>query len=196
MPPLVALDVAILLPPEVNDLAIALSAGLPLDQSEGLRLDEARMPHLTLTQQFVKAEHLERAHRSVGAVLDEQTNLPLRVTGVERHDRTVWLAVERTEELASLHTRLMTALEPLEQRGGSTSAFIGETARANDVAWVQIYRRKASFARFTPHVTLGHGTRQPKVEPFTFDARDVAACHLGRFCTCRAVLGRWTLTER
>ena len=196
MPQLVALDVAILPPPEVNDLAIALSGGLPPDESEGLKLDSTRMPHVTLTQQFVELEHVDEVCRSVGAVLEEQTLLPLRITGAERHGRTVWLAVEPTEELASLHARLMGVLEPLEQRNGGPGAFIGETVREADVAWVTNYRRNASFARFTPHVSLGHGTRPPEVEPFAFDARDVAACHLGRFCTCRVVLGRWTLTTR
>jgi hypothetical protein len=63
-----------------------------------------------------------------------------------------------------------------------------------DVIWVSGFRLKAAFGEFTPHVTLGHGKEPPAIEPFAFDATTVAACHLGRFCTCRRVLANWTLT--
>jgi hypothetical protein len=55
------------------------------------------------------------------------------------------------------------------------------------------FRRKSSFRAFNPHITLGHGKRAPVVEPFAFDATTIAACHLGRFCTCRQVLRAWEL---
>jgi 2'-5' RNA ligase len=193
MPQLVALDVAILLPPDINDVAIALSGGLNSEPSEGLRLGAARLPHVTLTQQFVRTEHLEDVRQAVGGVLAGKLPLPLRIVAGRRQGRALWIAIEGTEELNALHDRLMTILLPFEQRGRA-DAFIGEPARSSDVDWVQTYRRKASFARFTPHVTLGHGARAPQLQPLSFYARDIAACHLGRFCACRAVLGRWTLT--
>jgi hypothetical protein len=62
------------------------------------------------------------------------------------------------------------------------------------VFWVAGYRLKSSFHLFEPHITLGHGSAPPPIEPFGFDADTVAVCHLGRFCTCRTVLRQWTLS--
>jgi len=56
MEPLIAVDVAILPPPMVADAALQLSAALPASESKGLRLDARHLPHITLTQQFVRAE--------------------------------------------------------------------------------------------------------------------------------------------
>lgn len=59
--------------------------------------------------------------------------------------------------------------------------------------WVTGYRLKSSFGAFTPHISLGHGDQPPAIEPLTFTATMVAACHLGRFCSCRTILRSWEL---
>src|SRR4051812_22391696 len=53
MDSLIAIDVPILPPRVVAEAAIALSAALPSSQSQGLRLDDTPLPHITLTQQFI-----------------------------------------------------------------------------------------------------------------------------------------------
>ena len=52
---------------------------------------------------------------------------------------------------------------------------------------------KAAFTSYAPHITLGHAEQPPAVAPMSFTAGIVAACHLGRFCTCREILRTWTL---
>jgi hypothetical protein len=62
-----AIDIAILPPADVSARAIALSAALPADESQGLLLGVDRLPHITLTQQFVPfevARPVARAARS------------------------------------------------------------------------------------------------------------------------------------
>ena len=63
MSTLLALDVAILPPPDVNARAVSVSATLPAAQSQGLRLDADRRPHITLTQQFVPSDEVSRAEQ-------------------------------------------------------------------------------------------------------------------------------------
>jgi 2'-5' RNA ligase len=191
----VALDVAILPPREVRDLAIRLNQSLPPSQSKGLTLDAERLPHITLTQQFVRATELESALGQVDEVLRSQRPLGLRVTGGGTAGSSVWLAVGRAAPLLDLHERLMDALHAFEQQMGSRAAFYEQDARPRDVLWVSTYRAKASFLGFTPHITLGHASRPPTVDAFSFTATTVAACQLGRFCTCRRVLRRWRLGE-
>lgn len=193
---LLALDVAILPPADVRRRAIQLSAALPDTDFEGLRLDEAHLPHVTLTQQFVRAGDLDRIGERLDLVLRTQPPIGVHVTGGGgTRASTVWMAIARTDALASLHERLMEALREFEEAGGGPAAFVDDDARLADVAWVAGYRVKSSFLSYAPHITLGHAGEPPRIEPFTFDAATVAACHLGRFCTCRRVLRQWELVR-
>ena len=193
MAKLVALDVAILPPADVTTRAIAYSAALPGDGSRGLRLDAEHLPHITLTQQFVREDELDAAFARVDEVLRQQVPLRILITGGGQSGHTLWLSVERTSELLELHERLMEGVRGLERPDGGPHAFFDESGRMGDVLWVAGFRLKSSFGAFTPHITLGHGKEPPAVEPFAFDATTIAACHLGRFCTCRRVLRSWTL---
>jgi hypothetical protein len=103
------------------------------------------------------------------------------------------MAVEKTQALVDLHLHLMDALRPFERTGGTEAAFFNHDARLGDVEWVAHFRRNSSYAAFTPHITLGHATALPSVESLAFDATTIAACHLGRFCTCRRVFKQWDL---
>jgi 2'-5' RNA ligase len=194
MSQLIAVDIAILPPPDVAERAIALSATLPADHAERFVLDAEHRPHLTLTQAFIRAEEADAAFDRVDEVLRGQRALTLPVTGGGKSGHSVWMAVERTNDLVALHEAVMEALRGYERPGGTPAAFIDGDARVADVLWVTGYRLKSSFGAFTPHITLGHGDAAPEIEAFTFEADTVAVCHLGRFCTCRAVLRVWELS--
>ena len=189
---LVALDVAILPPPDVMARAIACSAAIPRDGSERLVLDASHLPHITLTQHFVRYEELDAAYAEIDEVLDGQMPLRLAITGGGQSGNTLWMAVERTRALLDLHERLMKALRDLERTNGDAHAFL-EGGRVGDVHWVGGFRQQASFGAYTPHITLGHGSQTPQIEHMEFEATAIAACHLGRFCTCRKVLRAWEL---
>ncbi len=193
MSTLLALDVAILPPPDVGERAARLSATLPADQSQGLRLDADHLPHITLTQQFVRSDDLDAIFECLDDALRGQPPITLQVTGGGKGASSVWMAVERTAAISRLHGRLMDALHGFERPVGGPAAFVAGDARQDDVAWVTGYRRTASLGAYTPHITLGHASEPPTVDPWTFEATTVAACHLGRFCTCRHVLRSWEL---
>ncbi len=191
MAKLIALAVAILPPAEVSERAIALSAALAGDEPPDLRLDAGHLPHVTLTQQFVREDELDIACGHVDAVLRDARPLHMAVTGAVQEGHTIWMAIERTPALTALHESLMEALRGLERQEGTPAAFFEHDARLKDVLWVSGYRLKSSFGAFQPHITLGHGSDPPSIEPFSFEAVRIAACHLGRHCTCRRVLREW-----
>jgi 2'-5' RNA ligase len=193
---LVALDVALLPPPEVSAQAISIGASLPAEAFQGLRLDEAHLPHITLTQMFARVEELDEVFARVEGVLGGFAPLTLRLTGGGQGTNSVWMEIETTAALMQLHEQLMEALRGLERPDGGTGAFFDADARLRDVLWLTGYRLKSSFHHYTPHITLGHGAEAPAIEPRSFVADTVAVCHLGKFCTCRAVLRQWTLGVR
>jgi 2'-5' RNA ligase len=188
-----ALDVAILPPPDVSRRAIELSASLPESEARGLRLGDDMLPHITLTQQFIRAADLDVALERVASVLAGVEPLHLAVTGVGRGQSAVWMAIELTPALSALHRHLMDVLGPLEHSGGTAAAFVDGDARDRDTAWVTDFRRASSYAAFQPHITVGHALTLPPVEPLSFTATTVAVCHLGKFCTCRRILRQWEL---
>jgi hypothetical protein len=161
-----------------------------------LTLDRDHLPHVTLMQLYVREDELDAAYERIGAVAGARAALRLQVTGGGKGSNAVWMTIERSAPLVELHETLMEALRGVERPGGGPAAFFGGDARVADVMWVAGYRLKSSFGHFTPHITLGHAPAPPPIEPFTFDASTVAACHLGRFCTCRSVLRSWTLAAQ
>lgn len=190
---LLALDVAVLPPPDVRQRAIELNAALPAEGSHGLQLDENHHPHITLTQAYIRAEELDAVLDRVAEVLHGRRPLTIDITGGGHSGSTLWMAVARTPRLAELHEELMEALRGYERPGGTPAAFVDADGRVGDVMWVTGYRLKSSFHAFTPHITLGHGEHAPAIEPFSFEATTVAACQLGRFCTCQRILREWEL---
>jgi 2'-5' RNA ligase len=193
-PDTTAIDIAILPPPDVSARAIALSATLPAGESQGLLLGADRLPHITLTQQFIPTESLDTLLAAVDRVVGGRAPLRLRVTGGGKGSDSVWMSITRTPELVGLHEQLLRASEPFEITGGDAAAFFGGDARDRDVRWVAGFRRESSVDRFTPHITLGHACEPPDVEPVEFVATTLAVCHLGRFCTCRRVIRAWVFT--
>src|SRR5687768_13321180 len=118
MSTLVAVDVAILPPPDITARAVELSAALPAESSQGLRLDAQHLPHITLAQLFIREEELDVAFDRVDEVV--RTLEPLRVvaTGAGRSGHTLWIAIERTPGLSELHEQLMETLRGVERPDG------------------------------------------------------------------------------
>ena len=192
-PDTTAVDIAILPPPDVSAWAIALSAALPEDESQGLLLGADYLPHITLSQHFVLSESLDSLRADIDRVLRDRPPLHLSATGGGKGSNSVWMSIEPSPELVTLHEQLLQAAEPFEVATGDASAFYGDDARDRDVRWVREFRHQSSFDRFTPHITLGHASNPPVIEPMSFVATTVAVCHLGRFCTCRRVIRAWDL---
>jgi hypothetical protein len=120
--------------------------------------------------------------------------MALRVIGGGKGGHSVWMELDRGAEIVALHESLMEALRGVERPGGTPAAFVDGDARVRDLLWVASYRLQSSFGAYTPHITLGHAAEPPQIEPFEFAADTVAACQLGRFCSCRRILRTWTLS--
>jgi len=192
---LIAIDVAVLPPAHVSRHAMELSARLPNEDEDHFVLGDRHLPHITLTQQFVRVEELDLVNQQIDKALRSVPPLALRVTGGDVSGHTVWMQIDRSPQLVALHESLMEALRGVERPGGTPAAFVDGDARVRDLLWVSSYRLKSSFGAFTPHITLGHGAQPPHIEPFDFEATTVAACQLGRFCSCQRVIRSWTLNS-
>lgn len=195
MPGVIALDVAVLLPPAARAAVSRLNVRLS-SPPDGFHFDDSHLPHVTLAQQFVRAADLPAVQDTVGDVLRGAAPLALRGTTLRQGTTATALIVDRTPALHDLHRRLIDRLAIHAAPSGDANAFFsnGERARDADIVWVAHFGANAAGHHFDPHVTLGIGSVDGAPRPMTCLATDIAVCHLGRFCTCRRVLGTWTLT--
>jgi len=195
----IAIDVAILPPETVAGPARRMNELLWQQTGLGFRFDDSHLPHVTLLQQVTEQARMAELLAAVERILSDTPPLDLRVVSPGKGRTSTWYAIEPTEELERLHERLFEGLAPLALDTITPAAFFaeeGEPARADDLLWVASYREQSSGERFTPHVTLGVGQIPPLTEPIPFLAGRIAVCQLGRFCTCRKVLGEWDLGPR
>ena len=192
--PAIAIDVAVLLPTDTRVALERLNAPFDVVGGSGVRFDATHHPHITLSQHFVNADRLTEVCARITTILSGLPPLDVRVTGTRRGRTAQVLVVAPGPPLRRLHEQLMDALAPREVPGGA-AAFQQDDAppRDADVTWVARFRAASSYARFDPHITVGIGPDPITVDPFTFVARAIAVCHLGRFCTCRDQLADWTL---
>lgn len=190
-----AIALAILLPDAARVTAEQLNARFDRTDDRGFRFDASHHPHITLSQHFVSRGRLGDVKRRVGNVLSRCRPVELRITGTGPGHTSQVLTVEPSAALRELHERLMTTMAVYEVASGDADAFQqdGPPPRPSDVSWVATFRDRSSYAHYTPHITIGIGPRPLSVDPFQFTAREIALCRLGRFCTCRDQLARWTL---
>ena len=198
----VAIDVAVLVPPSIAGSAGELNRVLAGQRPDALRLDDTHLAHVTLAQQFVERARLEDLFAELDRILRHEPAIFLRVAGTVVDRGTVLFTIERTPDLHRLHEQIMDALEPFESPDDGAAAFQadGERIRPQDVAWVRNYREEAAYLHYLPHVTIGHTDQARAVtigaaagRPIEAQGDRVAVCRLGRFCTCRAVLREWRL---
>ncbi len=197
-------------------LAAELNAELRRDLPVGtaFAFDETHLPHVTLTQRYVRREDLERVLEVVGEVVAgaEGRDLCLRAGDLGGGELgtppgTVLASVEfePASALHALHESVLRALAPLAASGGSAAAFFRlpaePPANAAIVAYVEEFVPAHAGEHYTPHLSAGvareddvrrlaraHPLVGAEVTPVA-----VAVAHLGDLGAVRKVLGRWPL---
>ena len=191
-----ALDVALLLPPESVAELTRLNARLS-SPSEGFQFDSGHLPHVTLAQQFVLNSEINVICNKLKHLANQYAPIRLCCSGLVASGATTSLRITESEQLFELHERIMNTLEAHVTQPGDAQAFFhgSETARHADIAWVNNFRNHSSGCRFEPHITVGKGTLDSQHTALIFSTSTLAACHLGKFCTCRHVFDSWSLTK-
>ena len=192
----IALDVALLLPPESVADITQLSARLS-SPPEGFQFDSSHFPHLTLAQQFVLNSDLNVILKKLRHLANQYAPIKLSSSGLVASGTTISLRILPSEQLFELHKKIMGHLEAHITQPGDAQGFFpgGESARQTDVAWVNNFRDHHSGFRFEPHITVGKGTLHGQHTTLVCSTSTLAACHLSRFCTCRHVFESWSLTK-
>jgi len=203
--PVTAIDIA--LEPDATMVQHAKAANARLLKSfpKGFSLDETHHPHISMLQQFVRTDDLDKVFAAANAVIAKQKPTawtlkafkyyyipapPIGVAGI---------VVEPTNDLHRLQDELIAAVEPYTVKTGTPAAFFsdegGRDIQEALISYVANFVADAAGKRFNPHVTIGVGTEdylnKMLAEPFpsfTFSAAGASVYQLGSFGTARKEL--------
>ena len=209
--PVTAIDIA--LEPDATMVQHAMVANARLLKSfpKGFTLDETHHPHISMLQQFVRTEDLDKVYAAAGAVMAKEKpttwslkafkyyyipSPPVGVGGI---------VVERTEDLHRLQDELIKAVEPYTTKTGTPEAFFsdegGRDIQELLISYVSNFVNDAAGKHFNPHVTIGVGTETylnkmlaEPFEPFAFSVTGASVYQLGSFGTARKALKALPLT--
>jgi hypothetical protein len=190
--------------------AMAANARLLKAFPKGFALDETHHPHVTMLQQFVHTDDLDKVFAATNAVMAKEKpaawtlkafkyyyipSPPLGLAGI---------VVEPTEDLHRLQDELIAVVKPYTVKTGTPAAFFsdegGHDIQKDLIEYVANFTTIAAGNKFNPHVTIGVGTEtylnRMLAEPFasfTFSATGASVYQLGTFGTARKELKALTL---
>jgi hypothetical protein len=209
--PVTAIDIA--LEPDATMVQRARAANARLLKSfrKGFTLDETHHPHISMLQQFVCTDHLDKVFAAANAVLAKETPTTWTLKALKYYYipappiGLAGIVVEPTEDLHRLQDALIEAVQPYTVKTGTAAAcFSDEGGRDIQeflITYVENFVRDAAGERFNPHVTIGVGTEtylnEMLAEPFpsfTFSPAGASVYQLGAFGTARKELKALTMT--
>lgn len=202
--PKTAVDVVLLPPEEVMDLAISLNSKLAERQKQEIQLDKKNMlPHITLAMGVIDQKGLNEVKRAMEDIAAHVSPLSLQIirTATVQHNGGKPVAhahVQETLKLKALHNLCVTKMSAFFDGDVKTSAYArrkGEQMSKSAKDYLDNFLGKHAFENYKPHITLGHGSAPKLDKKKTFTATRFALCRLGNHNTCREVLAEYLLGE-
>jgi hypothetical protein len=208
--PVTAIDIA--LEPDATMVQHARDANARLLRSfpKGFALDETHHPHVSVLQQFVRTDDLDKIFAAANAIMAKEKPTAWVLKAFKYYyipDPPFGLAgivVEPTDDLHRLQDELISAVKPYTVKTGTPAAFFSEAGgrdiQKSLIEYVTHFVEIAAGKRFNPHVTIGVGTERylnkMLAEPFpsfTFSPAGASVYQLGTFGTARKELKALTL---
>jgi hypothetical protein len=214
MSELTAIDILINPDDATIKRAQEVNARMLQSMPEGWVLDDTHQPHITTLQRYVRTAELDKVYKAVeqtvadtdmAALSYEVTNITHADWGFPGYGPTV-LQVQVSPKVLDFQARLVTAVTPFVESGGTAEAFVadpGEEISPTIVDWVEKYvPAQIGAGNYFPHLTVGVAKfddlkiiEAEPFEPSTVRAAGVAVYHLGNNGTARALLKDWPLTD-
>ena len=195
-----AVNVAILPPEPVMDLALEWNKKLVKNRAANITLDKTNfMPHVSLVMGCLRADQLDRANEILQSIAGRHKTLDLKIPHIRTvntssGDTVITFDINPTDELTKLHESVVNAFKPLLTQDAISDDVHGPPPINNAALnWINNYVPHHCFDHFWPHITIGFGESPGHVTSSSFQASRLAICHLGNHCTCRNILGETSL---
>src|SRR5687768_10604361 len=107
-----AIDICLLLPKQIEALAIALNKSVPA--AENIKLDGVQhIPHITLLMGGVEQLGFYDLEEKLEAIIKDADPLNLEIIAVENGAEASGLSIKTTPELQELHERIVDEISPM-----------------------------------------------------------------------------------
>jgi len=196
----IATDVVLLPDETMTERAIEVNKRLVGDRREEIVLNgETHLPHISLAMGCVDEKEVDTIGELLQGLSEKTAVNRLSVVGIltptnSRGEKTSLLEVGKTDEMQMLHERIMKETKPFFSHDVTDAMIYDDVVAATTLEWIHDYPQKASFERFSPHITIGYGELEPGLSfPIQFRVTRLALCHLGNHCTCRKILAATSL---
>ncbi len=190
-----AVDVVLLPDEAMTDRAIEANTELVRKYGTEIVLDKSScLPHISLAMGCIEDSDIGAAGKVLEGIAEQNPVGELKVVSVQvtenaKGEKVSVFKVERTQQLRSIHERVSQKLAKYFSFDVTRNMIYGsEKVAETTLLWIENYREKSSFERFSPHITIGYGQAEEFAGPIEFRAPQLALCHLGNHCTCRKVL--------
>lgn len=190
-----AVDVVLLPDDAMTQRAIEINRRLITNGPQGIVLSQNdHLPHISLAMGSIEEVDVPTIRPRLENLARRATTRELRIVGIvsstnSRGETTSLLEVERTEELQTLHERVMQEMGPFFRYDVTEAMIHDDVVTPSTLEWIRTYPQKSSYENFRPHITLGYGQVPPGLSfPIPFTAVRLALCHLGNHSTCRRIL--------
>jgi hypothetical protein len=200
-----AIDIALEPDTKMIDHAKAANARLLQSFPKGFALDATHHPHISMLQQFVRTDDLEKVYAAASTVFAKEKPNAWALKAYKYYyisDAPFGLAgivVEPTDDLHRLQNALIAAIAPYTVNDGTPAAFFstdgGRDIQKTLIYYVAHFVSDAAGKRFNPHVTIGVGTEEylnkmlaESFPAFTFSPVGASVYQLGTFGTARREL--------
>lgn len=206
LPDTVAIDVVLLPPGPIMDMAIGANRTLLAGNPDGgIRLGrEDCIPHVSVAMLPARRGDIPEISAKVERIARQCSPIPMTIDAVAKHrsktgETVSMLHILRAEIHQLFHKAVMSALKPYPAPATGPEMFAGE-ASASSVDCLLRFPKTSAYERYSPHITLGFGDLPEIVPgmgfPVRFETTKAAVCHLGEHCTCRRVLAAFDLGVR
>ncbi|MDV4344115.1 hypothetical protein HL657_13260 [Methanoculleus sp. YWC-01] len=206
LPDTVAIDIVLLPPGPIMDMAIganrALLAGNP---DGGIRLDrECCLPHISVAMFPARSGDIPEITAKVGRITRRCSSMAMTIDAVAKHrsgmgETVSMFHILRAEILQLFHKAVMSAVKPYQAPSAGPAMFTGDASTAS-IDCLLRFQKTSAYEHYSPHITLGFGDLPeiiPGIDfPVRFETTKAAICHLGSHCTCRRVLAEFDLGTR
>lgn len=200
----IAVDIALLLPKEINDICVDINQKKDSDAYSNLS-KKNNYPHITLAMGVIDEKDLPKIKERLKIISEKFRRLDLEI--VELHPEITpekkvsqIFNIKRTKKLVELHETIMNELFSfLSHDSNEKCFFVDKDEKFSEVTtfWVNNYHKKYKHPEnFSPHISLKCRKGEFGKPPLKFTASTLAICHLGNYCTCRTVLGKFELNSK
>ncbi|MFH1509429.1 MAG: hypothetical protein ABIE68_04660 [bacterium] len=190
-----AIDIVLLPPDEIMDLAIEQNRKLIVEGKEKIVLDKEKcLPHISLAMGVIDYVNLPTIGQNLDKIAKEtkSINLQIQDTTIEKiptNELCPYFLIHANDQIQELHEKIINKnLELLKWNAKNKMFFTPPEVEVADI-WVNSYLNESSYENYNPHITLGIGDLKDELSyPIEFTATRLALCHLGNYCTCRKIL--------